>query len=219
MKYGRLLKISNKDFCFLFPSLKNNSKEIKSFKGLLIKYIIRDKSLLKRYGIKLNNNESYLKDKIKDIPIWEISNYWTFEIIIKILKLTRKEIRDSIIKYYLNNDAKNIDKYILSNFTSTLEILKMIRNKICHNNEIININFSKNSDNFHNFMKLMSKNYLFKNNNEKINIKHICEYINVMWFKKNNFEKNMKNLFKKYEKLFSSKNLWSSIKLKMGFPN
>lgn len=204
MKYGRMLKISNKDFKYFFPKIK-----ISDFKNELTKYIENDREIIRKYKI----NET--KEHIKDIPLWELSNFWTFKTTIKIIESTRKEIKSDIVKYFLNSEKKKLDIDAISLIIDILKILNYCRNRMCHNNKIFDINISSNSDNVVRWMSLFNKEYSDIKHKYDIRLMDICQIIDILssHIIKYKVTDGVYKIMEKYgKKFFHIPEIWNDIK-------
>lgn len=97
--------------------------------------------------IKYKSNSSK-NEWLVDVPIWTLSIYWSFGDAIEIFKSLNKNIKKSIISSVFEIEFINTDEFI-----KIISMLKKIRNRICHNNVLYNIEIKDNENIFIEFLK------------------------------------------------------------------
>lgn len=149
---------------------------------------------------KLNNNFDGEK-WVWNVPIWTLSIYWSFGDAIKIFESLNKNIKKSIISSVFENKFENIGEFI-----KIICMLKNIRNRICHNNVLYNIEVKNNEDVF---LKFLKRHIDYKSN--KIKLSDVVKIIDIISEKK---EYKLWTIFslKVKSKIIDSKNLMDSSK-------
>ncbi len=206
MEKGYILKIKPKDFKYMMPSMPENM--VHNFKTSIYGYMGRDTEMVKRYNIK----EKTLKG-FSEVPIWELCNYWTFGTVVDIFQYINKDLKIKILKRYFNVDY--VDSMTLSHIDCILILLKNIRNRACHSNEIYNIQIIENDTMINRFIRqynLRDQDIL----SDKINIYEIIEIISMMLqnkLSKNNFEQKVVSLCSRYLDKSSQSACWNRLVL------
>lgn len=185
--------------------LKNNSidfglvfklNELSCTKIFKLKKI--NEELKEHLSFNFENNKSNLQNKyscqndkntwILSVPIWTLSIFWSFGNTIYIFNNLNKNIKNSIIKSAFDDKFLNQDEFL-----KIMLMLKNIRNRICHNNVLYNVEIKNNENTFISFLKRHNKEY----DSNKIRICDIVNIIDIILKKNNKENKNsLWNIFK-----------------------
>lgn len=166
LKYGLILKLKDEDFLKVFKYFKpkNNksiSKEIAIFKKNLIKSV--DKKIIEKYK------------KTDEIPFWYIMISISFGQCIEMYYQSHNNIKKKIIASFFKVDEHLITKNDCYDFFRLLDVIRKVRNRICHNNVLFDFR-KKKYRNFDNFVK----KFLYIKNNNGSNYTNILSLINII---------------------------------------
>lgn len=136
---GNILSLDCKEWDILFPNIKNQVNESNKLKkDDLTKYLKKDNSS-------------------KDIPIWKLSQSWTFKTLILIFRGLFPNLRKKIIYDLFPNTKINNNEFI-----TIMELLNDIRNKVCHNKTIYNFSRSYYREKLKKFINNNDNSFLLK---------------------------------------------------------
>ncbi len=187
MEKGYILKIKPRDFKYIIPNMPEQM--VHNFKTSIYGYMGRDAEMVRRYNIKEKNLKGF-----SEVPIWELCNYWTFGTVVDIFQYINKDLKVKILKRYF--DVTYVDSVTLSHIDSILILLKNIRNRACHSNEIYNIQIIEDDTMINRFIRqydLRAKDII----SDKIMIYEVIEIVSMMLqnkLSKNNFEQKINSL-------------------------
>lgn len=139
-------------------------------------------SLENMYNRSKNDRIFSKYSSLYEIPIWTIILHCSFGTLIDFLENINKKTYFSIIK---NSTISNCNCLTKKEFISIIQLLKSVRNRICHNNVLYNICISNVSKK--NLISKVINKKLHKHKNTKLNLYNICQLIECMEPRSDNF--------------------------------
>lgn len=111
------------------------------------------KNILKNLNLKekIFNNAN---QDIKEIPVWSLVIHLSFGSLIYLLKIMNKNIFYKIME---NSNLKNYNDLSNKEMIEIFDILKNVRNRICHNNVLYNITISDKNNKINSINKFINQ--------------------------------------------------------------
>ncbi len=179
-KKGYILSLSNDEILEMFPGLKkfsmipkNNSDEYPFKKD---KKIDTDKNILEFKKLLTKFLDYGIAKEANNMNILELSNKWSFGILIKIYSVLPKKIKKEIAYSFLRKDQEIYEDFHI-HFEKVMILINHLRNSICHNNVVYTFSYEAHAEKISLFCE---KILHIKTNKKFIRIFDIVNIINYL---------------------------------------